>query len=241
MRADRSKTIDLDHLTRGFFKDEWMVKAGVGGVMAAAALLAFLYSYVCLPISVALWALMIGYCLRCIRHKAANPDCKLPDWNEWGDLFMSGVTWIALQTGVWALIGSIAFFALAYCIGLSFNEKNSALSTVWIALGVSFYFSSIFATALISTYTMANFAIGENAKAGLAFIKVTRSIFANPDKLLAGFLLAQGIQSLAVLLPCITVIGVFLVPSVFFIGQILSALVIARHWSACNPQNQSGS
>lgn len=229
-----SKNVDVERLVRGVFHDDWMVKTGVGGVLAAGGLVAILYSFSCLPVLAAFFALMNGYCLRCMRVKAADPDCKLPKWNEWGDLFISGITWIALQTGIWLVFGTLQAVVLAVCVGHAFNEKNSTLSLVWTGVGCGLVSISLALLTLLSAYVMVNFAIEENVKAGLAYIKVARSMLKSPDKLAAGFLLALGFQFLSVLIPCLTVIGVFLVPSTYFIGSMVSSIVLARHWCACN-------
>src|SRR5205823_3887761 len=86
---------------------------------------------------------------------------------------------------------------------------------------------------VLSAYVMVNFAIEENAKAGLAFGKVTRQFMRTPVQLLYGFLLASGIQILSLAIPCITIVGIFLVPSAYFVGMITSSIVLARHWSVC--------
>lgn len=239
MARELSKKVDVESLVRGVFRDDWMVKTGIGGVLAAGGLVAILYSFTCLPILAAFWALMVGYCLRCMRLKAANPDCKLPEWNEWGDLFLSGITWIALQTGVWLACLSIQALILAVCVGYAINDKSSTLSLVWCAAGCCLVSITLAVLAILSAYVMVNFAVEENVKAGLAYIKVARSLLRSPGKLICGFLLASGIQFLAVLIPSLTVIGVFLVPSAYFIGTVVSSIVLSRHWNACNEINLS--
>ncbi|MBX9688214.1 MAG: DUF4013 domain-containing protein [Candidatus Obscuribacterales bacterium] len=232
MAAQVSKPVDIEKIVKTLMGDEWMVKCGIGGVLAAAALVAILYSFLCLPIFVACEALMIGYCLRCMRQKAANPESKLPEWNEWGDLFASGITWIALQTGIWLFFGSIQGLILAFCCGFAFNEKSPDLSSVWTIAGCGVVSLAVAIMSALSSYTMVNFAIEENKKAAFSFIKVARAFLKYPTHLGGGFLLATGIQWLSVIIPCITLIGVFLVPSSFFVGQVLSSIILARHWQA---------
>lgn len=233
MAAQLSKSVDIQYLVKNIFADrDWMVKTGIGGVIAAASLVAILYNYIFLPVCAALWAVMVGYWLRCMRHKCADVESKLPEWNEWGDLFMSGITWIAIQSVIFALTVAVSGLILVNSTGIAFLEKSTRLSFLWIVLPCMFVFVSSAILSLTSAYTMVNFAVEENAKAGLAYRKIVRRLLKFPRVLITGFLLATGIQWLSIILPCLTIIGVFLIPSSFFIGQVVASVVLARHWTA---------
>lgn len=230
----------METLVRGVFRDEtWMAKIGIGGIVAAGSLVAILYNFVFLPVFAALLAVLIGYYLRCIRTKIADPAAKLPEWNEWGDLFMSGITWLALQTGAWGLVLTLNFILLVFASTFALAEKSSALSQIWTIGACVISILSCTLMAFVSSYLMVNFAVEENIKAGFAYIKVIRSIIANPLALLSGFILASGMQSLSVIVPCATIIGIFLIPSFYFIGQVLSSLILALHWSQVNQSEKS--
>lgn len=222
----------MDRLLRTLFSEDWIVKTGVGGMLVAGSIVAGLYSFMCIPIVAALWALMVGYSLRCMRYKLMNADCKLPDWGDWGDLFLSGITWVALQTIMWIFIGAIAFGITALCSAYAIGAKTQMESNIDVIAGclligvISFFFS------LISSYLMVNFAKEENTGAGVAFRKVFRRISAEPQKYIGAYFLSVGIQWASVIVPCITIIGVFLLPSAYFLGQVASASVLARTWSS---------
>lgn len=232
MAAELSKEPDIERLIKVLSKDDWMVKTGVGGIFGAAAMVAILYSYICLPISVAAWALVSGYCLRAMRHRLVNMESKLPDWNEWSDLFISGLTWIALQTFVWILAGIFNLLVFSIVLAQALASHSPNLSFFYVLLGCLFITVSTFMLSLLSSYLMVHFALEENGKAGLAFIKVSKVLLKNSKKLISGFFLASGIQLASLLIPVLTVIGVFLLPSVFFVGQVLSSSILALHWSA---------
>ncbi|MBX9723872.1 MAG: DUF4013 domain-containing protein [Candidatus Obscuribacterales bacterium] len=231
-----SKNVDVERLLRAVLKDEWMLKTGVGGILAATGIVAILYSFICLPLSAACVALMIGYCLRCMRVKAANPEAKLPDWNEWGDLFLSGITWIALQFGIWVFVLSLQMILMGLAVSCAYTSSSEFLTILWLVRACVTVSASLRFLFVLCAYTMVNFAIEENAKAGLAFAKVAQRLAANPGKLLLGFALAMGIQIAAVLIPCLTLVGVFLVPSAYFAGQMVSAIVLARFWCSCRDE-----
>jgi hypothetical protein len=152
---------------------------------------------------------------------------------------MSGITWIALQTAVFLVSNTIFAIILGICTGNAFNTKSELHSFLWILLGSVLVLPTSAFIALVSSYTMVNFAVEENLLAGLAYIKVLKSLLKNPAHLLSGFLLALGIQLGFVLIPCLTIIGVFLVPSSYFAGQVLSSLVLARHWAVCLDSDKS--
>lgn len=221
---------DVEQLFRSIVSDDWMPKTGLGGLFAGAAIIAILYSFMCLPIFAGLWALTIGYCLRCIRVKVLDPKSKLPDWNEWGDLFMSGITWLALQSGVWIVSGLLNFAVMIVCITYGLSDKSSHFGYGWTIVGSIFVIFNSALVTLYSAYLMVNFAVEENVKGGLALRKITSAILTAPQKLISGFLLAIGIQWIMTLLPCVTIIGIIFAPQMYFAGQLLSALILAQHW-----------
>ena len=223
--------LNVNRLLRSLFADDWVFKTGIGGILGAGSIVAGLYSFMCIPIVAALWALMIGYCLRCIRFKVLNPDCRLPDWNDWGDLFLSGITWMAFQTIVWTFVCGIAFGIIFFSGAYAVVAKTSVESNVEVILGCIIASMILFKAAFLSAFVMVNFAIEENASAGFSYIKVAQRIWAEPQKYLSGFMLAMGLQWGAIIFPCLTIVGVFLIPSTYFVGQATSAAVLARTWS----------
>jgi hypothetical protein len=234
MTAMQEKDLDVQRLMKGVFKDDWMVKTGIGGVLGAAGLVSILYSFMCLPILAAFWALTIGYCLRCMRLKAADPEAPLPPWNDWGDLFMSGMTWIALQSGIWITCLALQAIILKVCLDFAYLAKSQPICLIWCATGCTLVVLALSLLALLSSYVMVNFAIEENARAGYAFVKVARSLIKSPLRLTSGFLLATGVQYMSVLLPSLTLVGIFLVPSTSFVGNLVASILLAKHWCSCN-------
>lgn len=231
--------LDVDRLLRTLFSEDWIVKTGVGGMLTAGSIVAGLYSFMCIPIVAALWALMVGYCLRCMRYKLMNPDCKLPDWGDWGDLFLSGITWVALQSIMWIFVGAIAFGITTLCSAYSIGAKNPVESHIDVIAGCLIIGAVTLFFSLVSSYLMVNFAKEENTGAGVAFRKVFKRIAAEPQKYIGAYFLSVGIQWASVIVPCITIVGVFLLPSAYFLGQVASASVLARTWST-TPELDAG-
>ena len=234
MKSSAVKTnlddLNVDRLLRSLFSDDWIFKTGIGGMLVAGSIVAGLYHYMCIPIVAALWALMIGYCLRCMRYKLMNPDCKLPDWNDWVDLFLSGITWVALQTFFWIFMAAIAFGVMVLCTAYAIASKGAVESNLELVAGCSFITIIYFIASAISAYLMVNFALEENTGAGMAVRKVIRRILDEPGKYLGAYLFSVGVQWTCVIVPCITIVGVFFLPSAFFVGQVSSAAILARAW-----------
>lgn len=236
-----NKAMDIQSLLRGILRDDWMVKTGIGGILGAASLVAILYSPICLPLSAALVSPVSGYCLRAMRTKAGDPEAKLPDWNDWSDLFISGCTWIALQCFVWTIAISLAFLLFTLLLCQAYYAKSSNLSAFYCFFASSGFLVCAFVLSLISSYTMVHFALEENSRAGLAFLKIARALFKKPKLLLAGFLLAWAVQLLCLLLPLLTLVGIFLLPSAAFIGQLISSVILAAHWAEFKRTGESES
>ena len=80
-----------------------------------------------LPVALALCGLLNGYVMRVIRTRSANPRCDMPEWDNWMDLWMSGITWISVVFS-WVVIAFSMFasVALAGCaaeLAESFEEE----------------------------------------------------------------------------------------------------------------------
>ncbi len=225
--------MDVDRAVKDVFaENEWMVKTGIGGILTAGSTIALLYHFACLPVAVACWAVMIGYILRVIRQKVADPKAKLPLWNDWGDLFISGITWIAFQFILWILTLSICIFAVVFCSMRAAAAGSSWETVMWSALGPLLLAVTCGNLAYVSSYLMVNFAVEENSIAAISYLKIMKRIARHPLHYYTGFMLATGVQWAAVLVPAATMIGLFVIPSTYFIGQIAGAAILARYWSA---------
>lgn len=201
-------------------------------MLTAGSIIALLYNFACLPLAVACWAVMTGYNLRVIRQKVAEPAAKLPGWNDVGDLFISGITWIALQSFLWSLTIIFGASAFLFCM-MSATAASSSTETLFWSMGGSLLLTLTFANlCYVSCYTMVHFAIEENARAGVSYLKIMKRIARRPKHYYTGFILSQGVQWAAVLIPALTIAGAFVIPSTYFIGQIAGAAILAYYWAA---------
>lgn len=224
-----------------YFQDpDWMFKTGVGGALYFAAFVILMLgiqsgNLVILPACFCLWAMICGYVLRTIRQKIAEPESKLPEWTDWQDLFISGMSWIAITTGfVFTLIAvaTTAFIVLTFAMVKSSGSEGVLLVCITI-LGIA---TLTYAFNFFVSMLMANFAQEETMLSGFAYAKVLRRLSKNPGDFAAAWLLGTGIQFLAFIIPVATVIGIILVPMTTFISQVISAGLIAQAWAGSEVQ-----
>ncbi len=208
-----------------------MFKTGIGGMIIAGCIILFMINPLSTPIALAIYSLVCGYTLRLIRYKSLNADSKLPDWDDWMEIFISGLTWLAIQFG----LALIPITALTISLLVA-----DATGTIKIASGMGFItwaaativvMTTICTTlSFVTPLLMVNFAIEERVPAGFAFLKVVKRAARNPLEFLVAWLLCIGVAWCAVILPILTLIGIFFLPSTIFIGHIVSATLLAQVW-----------
>lgn len=222
---------DPDIAVSSYVKDpDLMPKTGIGGVINALALVTLVLTGGLLaPVSLALMGLTNGYILRHMRFRLGKQDSPLPDWDDWLDLFISGITWLALQFGYALVIISVA--TISYMICDAINRKNPE-ALIGVYIGSAFMFMVTWAlTHFFSSYLMVNFAGEEKLSAGFAFRRVYEVACAAPQAFFLSWVLAIGFQFAAVFVPALTIIGLFLVPSTYFAGQITGANLLSQAWA----------
>jgi hypothetical protein len=204
---------------------DWTFKVGVGGMLNAAALVTFSAGPLFWPATLACSSCTLGYSLRYLRICLTEKEAKLPDWSDWFDLFYSGLTWTAVQFMFFSLL--VLFAASSFCVGMSipmespwFLPANIATLTIFFVLFL--YFS------LLSTFLMVIFAREENFKAAFAFGKVAKLLSINNQEKIIAWLLSLGMIWSAYLIPTMTIIGVFFIPSVVFLAQLVCAKLLAQ-------------
>ncbi|MBX9771474.1 MAG: DUF4013 domain-containing protein [Candidatus Obscuribacterales bacterium] len=238
MSADSVERAELTQLDAqlawdGVFGDpEWMFKTGMGGMLSAAALVLFAASLMTYPVAIAISAVLAGYVLRVARTRVADANAKLPDWNDWMDLLMSGLSWMAVQfVFFWAV--PVSFVGL-----MSLGRMSGWLdlaSPYFLPFAVFSILDMVLLSLLIHmtlAYLMMNFAVQENMAAGWQPMKVFMQIAKAPKTFLMAWLLGLGIQIAMVLVPIITVVGLFFLPTTLFVGQIINATLLAQAWAS---------
>ncbi len=228
--------LDPNLAIKSFFKDpDWVLKTAVGGVWNASSLLLmfFLNIYpVLIPIIFTLWAINTGYILRVMRTRLRDPEGVLPAWNDWQDLFVSGMSWLAIITGVIIVFLFLGATNLLIASILSAIKQYTQLFALWMSASIIFLLAFSLLTNLVLVATMANFAQEENTMAAFAFFKVLKRIFKRPGDFFAAWMLGIGIQALSIIIPACTIIGIFFLPSTIFAGQLIASSLLAQAWAS---------
>jgi len=214
---------------------EWTMKAGVGGLLYAMALVMVLLNPLFFPVSICLLALIQGYCVTLVHRTALETEEKLPDWKGWGELFIAGLTWMAISS---VRIFIELVILLGALVIASLYAPDSVLShrfAPW-AIGLwTFLVIFLATTSFFSTYLFASFSAQQDTKAAFALREISRRTAKYPTEMLKGWLLSLGVFGIGVVAPLITVVGAFLLPSTTFIAQILSAQILAQVWRNTRP------
>ncbi len=242
--ADAAKLAQLDAQLAwdGVFRDpEWMFKTGMGGMLSAAALVLFAASLMTYPLAIAISAVLAGYVLRVARTRVADANAKLPDWNDWMDLLMSGLSWMAVQfVFFWAVpVSAVGLLSLGRMSG--WMDLASPYFLPFAVLSILDLVLLSLVIHLTLAYLMMNFAVEENMAAGWQPMKVFMQIAKAPKTFVLAWLLGLGIQIGMVALPVITVVGLFFLPTTLFVGQIINATLLAQAWASVSPPVSVGS
>jgi hypothetical protein len=228
-----SLKLDADGALKQYTGDpDWMYKTGLGGVLTAACFLTGAMDaqhLLLLPVALAFAAIITGYLLRVVRMRVKKPDGKrLAEWNEWMDLFMSGITWIAVQFGINVLGFSIVSVFVVLAVYAVQAQGANAIAIVEVTLLAVLL--TVFWFHFLTTFLWVNFAVEERVGGALALRKVVGMIRGNPVQFLTAWALSTALYLAALLIPSATVIGIFIVPTTTFAAQLISANLLAQLW-----------
>lgn len=236
--AIRNSGLDPDSALAGFFRNQnqdWTVKTGIGGIFNALALALFCVNPLLFPVSVCLLAMVQGYALRTLRAYIKDENGPMPPWDDWFDLFVSGMSWIAIMVLFGFLLMTFSMFCMIGGI-LAQSSKSMDPNFVLWAGGTMVGIKLIGAwLAFFLAVLMANFAEEESMPAGFAYFKVMKRMLLAPGDFLCAWMIGVGLQLMFFVVPCITIIGIFLLPTSMFTAQILSSIIMAQAWRSASP------
>lgn len=227
-------TLDANFAMQRYFKDpDCMFKTGIGGVLTTTGFLVGLLDLqrlIFVPVALALSAIVVGYLLRTAKAKLKDPEAGLQPWNDWGDLFFSGLNWVAVQFG----LGILAAMPITSILLVASFALASSTNVSTVSLVVAFGGFAIFWLVLVShymiSYLMINFASEDKVLAGFAFGKVIRYTAKAPRDFILAWILSFELQFLALLLPTLTLVGVFVAPYTLFAAQLIGLSLMTQAW-----------
>ncbi len=225
--------LDPNKAIKLFFSDpEWRVKAGIGGIFSGGAVLLFCLGPMFIPVAFCFWGLLTGYYLRLVRAKIADMQAPLPPWNDWLDLLISGITWLAVAFGQTLVPISIATTTLLCATAGGQNFITGNQYTVWAAGSVALVTFSWIMVSLVSTIIMANFAKQERMAAAFDLVTVGKKLASSAHIFLQAWLLMIGIQWLGFIIPTVSIIGIALIPICGFVASCIAAILLAQAWKS---------
>jgi hypothetical protein len=228
-------TFDLANSYKAIFKDpEWPLKTTIGGFINYTALGVVLFNPAFIPFCVVLWAISTGYLLRSLRLSAAGELEKLPDWTDWLDLIISGLSWLSIAAGFFFF--ALSLFVVSLLVGVAYGishiyKPNFLVWSETTFLGV---FILSLAQNFFLTVLMANFAEEERMAAGFAWRKGLRRMAKAPLELATVWLASSALTIMALVLPTMSLIGVLFTPFCYFLAQIISSRMMGQTWAYIN-------
>jgi hypothetical protein len=216
-----------------------MAKAGVGGMLYALSLVLILLNFLFFPVVVCLLAIIQGYLITATHDAVTDEQKTLPAWKNWGELAIAGLTSMAIESLQLIVFAGIMLLALAFTDVASAQRLLSDNFVMWAILLWSIFVVLAALVSFFSAYRLTNFAAKQEIGAAFDFAEVFRRFRRAPLPLLQAWLLQVGLLWLAVILPCATIIGVFLLPSTYFASQIVSARILAQAWRLTEPKPEA--
>ena len=189
----------------------------------------------CLPVAFLVWAASQGYILKVARAAIKEPDANLPQWSGWGDMMISGLTWLAITCAQIIVFISVLYFALILGSYRGWLNTLTPAFTYWAYGTILAEALVLFVGAFFFPLLMANFAEKERITAAVDFKTALSKLFARPEQYIALWLLTTGIYSTAILLPLLTVVGIFFLPLATFLASVVNAVMLGQVWRSGEP------
>jgi len=196
---------NIEKAIRFPFNDEqWLQKLIVGGVLNVIPIINFL---------------SIGYAYQVFKSTLKKEDATMPEWRNWGDLFIKGLV-IAVICLCYSFIP--AFITV---LGISLITKGwlasflgALLLIIGFAVGLVITF---FLPMAIASYVLGGEQIGDAFKIGFILDKVKEIL----DSYLVSYLVSIGAIILAALLLFVPIIKYLIFPiAMFYVYLFLSIL-----------------
>jgi Protein of unknown function (DUF4013) len=219
-----------------YFQDpEWKFKTALGSLLVCTALLLIFsgrFFLPMLPVAFLIWAVVQGYILRVMRAVIKGSESTLPVWNDWLELIVSGLTWLAIVTGQLMVMASVVTISLL--IGGKYGLVNPFAPhfKAWFLVSLMALSATAFMTSFFFPLLMVNFAEQERVLSALSMSEAMKRLMRRPREYFTVWLLSLGIFWLAVILPALTVFGIVLIPLGLFLTNTINAIMLAQVWRA---------
>jgi hypothetical protein len=226
--------LDPDSALKQIFRDpSWKIVLGTGSVINAAALVLLgtgSWALPLLPVAFLLWAAVQGYMLKVVRTSIADPASGLPEWSNWPDLLISGLTWMAFICLQVIVALSVFYFSLVIGAMRGFLNSLTPQFPMWAYGTIAANSLVLFIATFFLPLLMANFAENERVAAALAVPVAMKRLLKAPEQFLLFWLLSLGIYAVAVVVPLFTLVGIMFIPLTTFVASLMNAIMLAQVW-----------
>jgi hypothetical protein len=236
MESDAKFGLDPNAAFKKIFKDpSWKLVLGIGSTVNAATLVLLTsgrFALPLLPVAFLVWAASQGYILKVARTEIKSPEEGLPAWSGWADMMISGLTWLAVMCAQIIVAVSVLYFALIFGSMRQWLNALTPQFTYWAYGTIFAEVLVLFLGAFFFPLLMANFADKERASAALAVKVALNRLYRQPEQFIVLWLLSSGIYAIAVVVPMVTVVGVFFIPLTTFIASLANTIMLGQVWRA---------
>jgi hypothetical protein len=234
MESDITVGLDPNAAFKKIFKDpSWKLILGIGSTVNAATLVLLTsgrFALPLLPVAFLVWAASQGYILKVARTVINSPDEGLPSWSGWADMMISGLTWLAVICAQIIVFVSVLYFALIFGSMRQLLNALTAQFAYWAYATIFAEVLVLFLGAFFFPLLMATFAEKERASAALAVKAALDRLYRQPEQFIVLWLLTSGIYAIAVVVPLLTVVGVFFVPLTTFVASLANTIMLGQVW-----------
>ncbi|PWU00459.1 MAG: hypothetical protein C5B53_04035 [Candidatus Melainabacteria bacterium] len=241
MTAESKTHLAADQAVRLLFADpDWQFKMGIGCLINGGAFALLLLNVILLPLCFCLWSLVAGYILMTTASKVVSPGNQLPVWTNFLELLIGGGIWIGASTLHSALFLLLAFLSLLIGELAGLDNLMSPAFLVWATAAWTIIVLGAATISLLSSYLLVNFATRQNLTAAFAVRQVFLRLRRQPRQMLEAWLIQLGLLYLATIIPILTVLGIFLIPSTVFFAQLIGCCLLSQAWREAASENELG-
>lgn len=144
--------IDADLFVFPFRDEHWQTKTLIGGLLALVGMLFF-------PLLLPIY----GYSLRILRHTIHEGQPTLPEWDDWGGLFLDGLRmWVVsfvYLLPVWVLMCAALACWMLPLLTIPFAGSNGEEALLGLTIGGQIAGFALFALAMLPALFLGYFAV----------------------------------------------------------------------------------
>ena len=217
--------MDIGKAFTFIFEDpDWLKKVAIGTGLTLVGIIFSIVLIGLIPLII-----VTGYTVVLIKNVMDGVEQPLPEWDDWGDLFMRGLKLFVILL-IWAI--PLIIVSVGFSVPAAFLSENYDIQALWIAISVCcgcLTFVLGIAIALIEPVITFRFARTGEFASGFEFGKIFRLLGDNIANIIITVIIAAVAGFVLVILGGIVgtillVIGLFVTfPAAIFLAALVEA------------------